>query len=52
MANDMLQAGGAGTAGTTRPTVVEQVKHYFESRDLLRRGLCLMKVPVACVGAS
>ena len=42
MGNDMLQAGGGDATGTTRPTVVEQVKRYFESRDLLRRGLCLM----------
>jgi tetratricopeptide (TPR) repeat protein len=42
MANDMLHAGGAGAMDTMRPTVVEQVKRYFESRDLLRRGLCLL----------
>lgn len=42
MGNDMLRAAGADAAGVTPPTVVEQVKRYFESRDLLRRGLCLM----------
>jgi Flp pilus assembly protein TadD len=42
MAKEMLHAGCGGSTSTMRPTVVEQVKRYFESRDLLRRGLCLL----------